>query len=146
MTWQNSFITRFEIKKSRTLALSLSNNQLTETRNGEIVFGAGYRFKEVPLEISGRKYESDLNIRFDLSVRDNKTLIRHLAQLVEDEVDQITAGQRVVKISTTADYALSPRFNVQFFFDRTLNKPHTSRSFLTADTNIGFSVRFTLAQ
>jgi cell surface protein SprA len=146
MTWQNSLITRFEIKKSRTLALSLSNNQLTETRNGEIVIGAGYRFKEVPLEISGRKYESDLNVRFDLSVRDNKTLIRHLAQMVEDEVDQITAGQRVIKISTTADYALSARFNIQFFFDRTLNKPYTSRSFLTADTNIGFSVRFTLAQ
>jgi cell surface protein SprA len=146
MTWQNSLITRFEIKKSRTLALSLSNNQLTETRNGEFVIGAGYRFKEVPLEISGRKYESDLNLRFDLSVRDNKTLIRHLALLTEDEVDQITTGQRVIKISTTADYALSTRFNIQFFFDRTLNKPYTSRSFLTADTNVGFSIRFTLAQ
>ena len=146
MTWQNSLLTRFEIKKSRTLALSLSNNQLTETRNGEYVIGAGYRFKEVPLDISGRKYESDLNLRFDLSVRDNKTLIRHLALLTEDEVDQITTGQRVIKISTTADYALSTRFNVQFFFDRTLNKPYTSRSFLTADTNVGFSIRFTLAQ
>ncbi len=146
MTWQNSFITRFEIKRGRTLGLSLSNNQLTETRNAEFVIGAGYRFREVPLEISGKKYESDLNVRFDLSVRDNKTLIRHLAQSTDDEVDQITTGQRVVKIGTTADYALSSRFNIQFFFDRTLNKPYTSRSFLTADTNIGFSVRFTLAQ
>ena len=128
------------------MALGLSNNQLTETRNNEIVVGAGYRFREVPLEISGNKYESDLNLRFDLSVRDNKTLIRHLAQMSEDEVDQITTGQRVVKLSTTADYALSSRFNIQFFFDRTLNKPYTSRSFLTADTNVGFSVRFTLAQ
>ena len=30
MTWKNSLLTRFEIKKSRMLSLSLSNNQLTE--------------------------------------------------------------------------------------------------------------------
>jgi len=145
-TWTNSLITRFEIRKSRVLALSLANNQLTESRNNDLVIGAGYRFKEVALKIGEKAYESDLNVRFDLTVRDNKTLIRYLAQTENDEVDQITSGDRMFKIMFTADYLLSPRFNLQFFFDRTLNKPHTSRSFLRVDTNVGFSLRFTLSQ
>jgi cell surface protein SprA len=145
-TWVNSLLTRFEIRKSRILALSMANNQLTESRNDEMIIGAGYRFKEVPLKIGQKAYESDLNVKFDLSVRDNKTIIRYLAQTENDEVDQITSGDRIFKIVFTADYLLSPRFNLQFFFDRTLNKPHTSRSFLRVDTNVGFSLRFTLSQ
>lgn len=145
-TWVNSLITRFEYRKSRLLALSLANNQLTESLNNELIIGAGYRFKEVPIKIGERAYESDLNVKFDLSVRDNKTIIRYLAQTEEDENDQITSGDRIFKIVFTADYLLSPRFNLQLFFDRTLNRPHTSRSFLRVDTNIGFSLRFTLTQ
>jgi cell surface protein SprA len=145
-TWVNSLITRFEYRKSRLLALSLTNNQLTESLNNELIIGAGYRFNEVALKIGEKAYTSDLNVRFDLSVRDNKTIIRYLAQTEEDENDQITSGDKIFKIAFTADYLLSPRFNLQFFFDRTLNKPHTSRSFLRVDTNIGFSLRFTLTQ
>ena len=145
-TWVNSLLTRIEFRKSRLLALSLANNLLTESINNEFIIGAGYRFKEVPLKIGEKAYKSDLNLKFDLSVRDNKTIIRYLAQDSGDETDQITSGDRIFKILFTADYLLSPRFNLQFFFDRTLNKPHTSRSFLRVDSNIGFSLRFTLTQ
>ena len=72
------------------LTLSLANNQLTESRNNELIIGAGYRFNKVPLKIGEKAYESDLNVKFDLSVRDNKTIIRYLAQTEEDENDQIT--------------------------------------------------------
>jgi cell surface protein SprA len=145
-TWVNSLLTRFELRKSRILALSLANNQLTESLNNELIIGAGYRFKEVPLKVGQKAFQSDLNLKFDLSVRDNKTIIRYLAQTKADEVDQITSGDKIFKIVFTADYLLSQRFNLQFFFDRTLNKPHTSRSFLRVDSNIGFSLRFTLSQ
>ncbi|MBN2481123.1 MAG: cell surface protein SprA [Bacteroidales bacterium] len=146
MAWVNSLSTRLEFRKSRVLALSLSNNQLTESLNNELIIGAGYRFNSVPVKIGERTFESDLNLRFDLAIRDNKTLIRYLAQTETFEVDQITAGDRYFKIEFTADYLLSPRFNLQLFFDRTLSKPHTSRSFLRVDTNVGFSLRFTLTQ
>jgi cell surface protein SprA len=145
-TWTNNLITRFEFRKSRILVLSLANNQLTESLNNELIIGAGYRFNEVPLKIGEKAYNSDLNIRFDLSIRDNKTIVRYLAQTENDESDQITMGDRIFKLGFTADYLLSPRFNLQFFFDRTLNEPHTSRSFRRVDTNIGFSLRFTLTQ
>jgi cell surface protein SprA len=145
-TWVNSLITRIEFRKSRILSLSLANNQLTESQNNEMIIGAGYRFKDVNIKVGQKAYESDLNLKFDLSVRDGKTLIRYLAQTEEAENDQITTGERIFKIMLTADYLLSPRFNLQFFFDRTLNKPHTSRSFLRVDSNVGFSLRFTLSQ
>ena len=144
ITWSNNLLTRFEIGKSRTLALSLGNNQLTESRNNDLIIGAGYRFKEVPIKVNEKLLKSDLNVRMDFSIRDNKTVIRHLAQNEDDETEQATSGQRIIKINATADYVLSPRFNLQLFFDRTLNDPYTSKTFLTADTNIGFSIRFTL--
>ncbi len=145
-TWNNNLITRIEYGKSRVLLLSLANNQLTESRNNDLIIGAGYRFNQVPLKIGEKAYKSDLNLRFDLTVRDNQTIVRYLALHEADENDQITTGEKLFKIEFTADYLLSPRFNLRFFFDRTLNKPHTSRSFLRVDTNIGFSLRFTLTQ
>ncbi|MFC2116153.1 cell surface protein SprA [Bacteroidota bacterium] len=147
MNWINSLTTRLELKKSRSLALSLANNQLTEISSKEIVVGAGYRFNEVPLifNLPGgnqTSMTSDLNVRADFSIRDNRTIIRKL----EEDVDQITAGQRVLKINFNLDYVLSDRFNLRLFFDRIVNKPFVSLSYPTANTNVGFSVRFTLAQ
>lgn len=147
MNWINSLTTRLELKKSRSLALSLANNQLTEISSNEIVVGAGYRFNELPLIFnlpggSQTSMTSDLNVRADFSIRDNRTIIRKL----EEDVDQITAGQRVLKINLNLDYVLSDRFNLRLFFDRIVNKPFVSLSYPTANTNVGFSIRFTLAQ
>jgi len=147
MNWVNSLTTRLEIKKSRSMALSLANNQLTEISSNEWVVGAGYRFSELPLifNLPGgnqTSMTSDLNVRADFSIRDNRTIIRKL----EEDVDQITAGQRVLKVNFNLDYVLSDRFNLRLFFDRIVNKPFVSLSYPTANTNIGFSIRFTLAQ
>ena len=148
MNWQNNLTSRFEIKRSRSLSLSLANNQLNEVSSSEIVVGGGYRFTEVPLIINlpggGQKsMTSDLNLMADLSIRDNRTMIRKLAV---ENLDQATSGQRVFKINITLDYALSNQFNLRLFFDRVMNTPIVSLSYPTANTNIGFSVRFTLAQ
>ena len=140
--WKNSLSTRIEFNRSRTLSLSTSNNQVNELSSKEIVVGAGYRFKEVQLIINQREYKSDLNARADLSIRDNRTVIRKLAE----DSDQITAGQRIITLKTTFDYVLSDRFNLRFFFDQRINKPFVSLSYPTSNTNIGFSVRFTLVQ
>jgi cell surface protein SprA len=146
LTWINDMTTRFEIKKSRTLGLSLANNQLTEVNSEEYVVGAGYRFNDVQIVIrtGGRQRElkSDLNLRADFSIRDNKTIIRKIVE----EVDQPTAGQRILTIKVTADYVLSDRFNLRLFFDRVVNDPFVALTFPTANTNFGFSVRFTLSQ
>ncbi|MFW5656451.1 MAG: cell surface protein SprA [Bacteroidota bacterium] len=151
MTWLNSFNSRLEIKKTRSLGLNFANNQLIEVNNDELVIGAGYTIRDVELVIDAgsgqRAYSSDLNIRADLSIRDTKTILRNLSFDPEDDLpNEITAGEKRITMKTTMDYQLSDSFNVSFFFDRVMNTPATSRSFPYANTNIGFSVRFTLIQ
>lgn len=145
ITWINDFETRAELKTSRNLALSFSNNQITEVLSNEMVFGIGYRFTHMDVIIKTKKsqkaYSNDLNIRGDLSFRKNKTILR---KIVEQD-DQLTAGQNSITLKTTADYMLSDRFQLRLYYDRILNKPLVG-SFNTSNSNFGVSFRFTLAQ
>jgi cell surface protein SprA len=146
MNWKNSLTTRFEWKKSRTVSLNLTSNQVADARINELVVGAGYRFDNVQiiLKTGGgqRKLESDLNIRLDFSLRDNKTLARKLVE----NVNQPVVGSRVFMVGATADYVLSDRFNLQVFADHTMNNPFVANTFPTSNTNFGFSLKFTLVQ
>jgi len=146
MNWKNSLTTRFEWKKSRTVSLNLTSNQVADTRINELIIGAGYRFDNVQIVLKtggGQKaLKSDLNLRFDLSVRDNKTLAR---KLIED-VNQAVVGQKVFTAGLSADYVLSDRFNLQIFADHTMNNPFVANTFPTSNTNFGFSLKFTLVQ
>jgi len=146
MNWKNSLTTRFEWRKSRTVTLNLTSNQVSDARINELIFGAGYRFDNVQIILktgNGQKaLKSDLNLRFDLSIRDNKTLAR---KLIED-VNQPVVGQKVFTLGATADYVLSDRFNLQIFADRSMNNPFVANTFPTSNTNFGFSLKFTLVQ
>jgi cell surface protein SprA len=145
MTWKNSLLTKVEIKKSRVLALSLANNQLTETGSQEYVIGLGYRIKDVEFKMfsggRGKKVSSDLDLKLDFNVMNNKTIIR---KVIED-VEQITMGQQVFKIKFSADYVVNQRLNVKAFYDRVITNPFISTTFPSSITNVGFSLRFTLA-
>jgi len=145
ITWINDFETRAELKTSRNLALSFSNNQMTEVLSNEMSFGLGYRFSRMDLIVKTKKsqksYSNDLNMRADLSFRKNKTILRKIVEGVDD----LTAGQDAITLKTTADYMLSDRFQLRLYFDKILNKPKVG-SFNTSNTNFGVSFRFTLAQ
>lgn len=146
MTWNNSLISKFEYKKARNLSLSFANKQLTEVSSNEIVIGLGYRFKDVKLNLSsgGRKQQlkSDLNVKMDLSIRENKTVLRRL----DEAINQISTGNRMVSINASADYVINQRFNIRLFFDKTITNPFVSSQFPNSTTNAGVSLRFTLAQ
>ena len=145
MTWKNSLLTKVEIKRSRVLALSLANNQLTETGSNEYIVGVGYRIKDVEFNLlsggRGKKMSSDLDLKLDLNIRNNKTVIR---KVIEDE-EQITMGQRIISIKFSADYVMNQRLNIKLFYDRVVTNPFISTTFPGAITNAGFSLRFTLA-
>jgi len=149
MTWHNSLLTKFEYGKSRTISLSLNNNQINESRNNDYTVGAGYRFKEVPLNIktggSKKQIKSDLNVRFDLTFRDNYTILRFLASDVSvEEISNITTGTRKLTMGLTADYVFSDKFSMQLFVDHDANTPYTSNSYKTTETNVGVTLRLTL--
>jgi cell surface protein SprA len=144
--WMSDLTTRGEIKRTRNLILAFANNQLTETLSSEYTLGVGYRFTQMDLIIKTKRkqqaYSNDLNIRADISYRKTKTLLRQL----DEDKDQLTAGQGAFSIKTYAEYMLSDRFQMRVFFDKIMNTPYTSLSFSTSNTNIGVSFRFTLAQ
>jgi cell surface protein SprA len=146
MNWRNSLTTRIEFKKSRTITLNLSSNQIADIRNDEMIIGVGYRFSDVQIVVrSGgvqRPLRSDLTVRIDVSMRDNKTMARKLIE----EVNQPVAGQKMMRFGATADYVLSDRFNLQIFVDHSRNNPFVANTFPTSNTNAGFSLRFTLIQ
>ena len=143
-TLKNGLLAKVEYNRDRNLTLGLTNYQVTEVRGKEYVIGTGYRFKNVklPFTIGSKKPESDLNLRVDLSLRDNFTVIRKM----EERQNQVTAGQNVLSIKTSADYVLNQRLNVRAFYERVINTPVISTSFPSANTNLGISLRFTLAQ
>jgi cell surface protein SprA len=143
-TLTNSLIAKFEYNRDRNLSLSLANYQVTEVRGKEFVIGSGYRFKNVklPFAVGGATPKSDLNLRVDLSLRENATVIRKM----EEGQNQVTAGQNIISIRTSADYVLNQRLNIRAFYDRVINTPVISTSFPSINTNAGLSLRFTLAQ
>lgn len=148
MTMKNSMLARLEYKKTRNLSLSFVNNQLTEVRINEFVIGTGYRFKSVPFTVRSLatnkpvKLKSDLNIKIDFSIRDNKTILRR----IEENNNQISTGTRQVSINASADYMISQKLNIRLYYDQTLNNPYLDSQIPTSNLNAGISLRFTLAQ
>ncbi|MFP5470948.1 MAG: cell surface protein SprA [Bacteroidia bacterium] len=143
-TLQNSLILKLEFKKDRNLSLSMTNSQITEIRGNEIVLGSGYRFEqiELPIKIGGKNPVSDLNIRADVSYRNNETIMR---KIVEGQ-NQATAGQKNIAIKITADYQLGKSLTIRYYYDHNINDPVINTSFRTSKVSSGLALRFTLAQ
>jgi cell surface protein SprA len=122
----------------------LVNNQMAEIYTWEYVIGAGYRFDKLKLKIrtpgGGTKpLESDLNLRADVSIRDNMTIIHDLNQ----STNNITQGQKVITTKITADYQLSEKLMLTAYYDRLVTVPKVGL-FKTSVTEFGFKFQFTL--
>lgn len=142
LSWKNSLVTKVEYRKTRNISMTLTNNQITEIYSSEFILGSGYKFQNVEFKINQRTFKSDLTLKFDLSIKDNKTILRKIVE----QFNQVSAGQRVFTLNTSAEYQLSQRITLRAFFDKVLNYPHVSSQFINGSTNAGISVRFTLTQ
>ncbi len=149
MGWVNSLLSDFEWRRSRNLSFSFVDNQLTEMSTDEYIVGLGYRFKNIRLSFislgaAGRKskYASDLNLKFDFSLRRNMTILRR----VDEDINEISTGSQVTSIAFTADYNLSQRFSLRFYFNKDINSPYVSNQYRTSVTKGGITLRVTLAQ
>ena len=143
----NSLTTKAEVRKTRSLAMSFANNQLTDMESWEYVLGSGYRFENLPVilktQLGGKKVlKSELRLQGDFSIRNTQTILRKLVE----NTNTPTAGQWSYALKLSADYMLSEQINIRLFFDRTVNTPLVSLSFPTSTTSFGISVRFMLEQ
>ena len=146
-TMKNSLMAKIEYKKTRNLSLSFVGNQLTEMKSNDFVTGVGYRFKNVKFTVrsmtTGKKtpIKSDLNLKLDFSIRDNKTILRRIE--VNDNLP--STGSRQLSINFSADYMVSQKLNIRLYYETSSSKPYTNQ-IPTSTTNAGISLRFTLAQ
>ena len=142
MEFKNSFKFLAELKTDRALSLSLDNNLLTESSGEEYILGMGYRIKDLQFRtnIGGRRstLKGDLNLKADLSYRNNITVLRNL----EIDNNQVTAGQTLWSIKVTADYALSRNLTGLFFYDHNFSKFAISTAFPQTSIRSGITIRY----
>jgi cell surface protein SprA len=110
----------------------------------EWVIGTGYKFEKVKLPFEFIKKPSPVNLRVDVSFRDNLTVIRKIDDQ-NGHSNQATAGQRVISIKSSADYNLTNNLVIQFYYDQTLNTPKIATSYPTGNMATGIRLRFNLA-
>ena len=146
MTLTNSFMIKVDYNKGRNLSLSFANNQITEMSSNELAVSAGYRFKDLKIGVafagSKRQIVSDLNIAVGFSMRDNTTVLRKVAE----NVNQISSGMLNFTINATADYQISTMVGLQFYYKHLINKPYISTQYQNSNVEAGISVRLTLTQ
>ena len=144
MKMKNSFSMRGELKRDRTLTMNFNNSTLTDIKGTEYIFGFGYVFKDVKMKTSftGKKQtlKGDINLRADVSLRDNLTLIRS----VNSENDQISGGQKLFSIKFTADYRLNSNLTASFYYNHQTSRYAISTTFPRQSINAGFNFIYNL--
>ena len=145
---QNSLTPSIEYKKSRTITLGFSNNQITEVNGREIVIGCGYTFKDLGFSLSlfdgngSKKVSNDLKLKLDIGFRRDITTLRS----IDERHSQISAGQNKVNIYLTGDYNLSQRLGMQVFFKYDMTNPFIANAYKTTNVFAGITARFSLTQ
>jgi len=165
MTFNNNLTAKVEYRKTRVLTLSMTSQQITETRSNDLVIGAGYKIaglnlfaprrtvrtkkrgskqaqqEEQQTASANRGFSNDLNLRFDISFRNQSALCRD----IPTALTQATSGNKAVQVSFSADYALSKYLTLTAYYDRQMNKPLlTSSSYPTTTQDFGVSLKFIL--
>lgn len=142
---KSNISTRIEFRKSRNLALNMSNAQVTETTNNDVTLDLGYSkvgFK-LPWRWQGRTMtlQNDLTMRVAASVRDSKTVQRKI-----NDKSTITNGNLSWQIRPTITYKINNQLDFTFYMERNVTDPKVLSSYKRATTAFGVQLRFGLAQ
>jgi cell surface protein SprA len=161
----------FEYKKSRQLAMSFVDFNLSETRSEGFTTDFGYRLKNVDIPfLTGNKAKKGgsskkkkakkpaantpptppggggANNVHDLNIKFNMSYTNDVTivhSFLRDQA-QPSRGTNNLKISPSVDYQLNRRLALRLFMDYNSTKPVTSRSFPITTVNGGITVQFKL--
>ena len=140
-SFKNNLTTKFEVRKSKTISLSLIDYQVSENASTEYVIGFGFRKKGVrlPFKLFGaQKLKNELICKMDIGLRDDRNSNTFLA----NNISVTSRGQKVIRVSPSVDYAVNQKLTLHFFFDRQQTIPYVSTSFPTTNTKAGVTLRF----
>ncbi|SOS76000.1 cell surface protein SprA [Tenacibaculum piscium] len=141
---KNDFSFKGEIRTDRSLTLNFNNNTLTDITGTQYIIGFGYKIKDVKFvtRFTGKKQtiKGDINLRTDISLRDNLTLIRS----VDKENSQITGGEKLFGLKFIADYNLSSSLTASIYYNHQTFKYAVSTTFPRQSINAGVSIIYNL--
>jgi len=145
MAFKNHLTAKFDIRKSKIESLSLIDYQISEVASTEYVIGLGFRKKgiKLPFKVFGvQKLKNELITKLDIGLRDDKSSNTFFA----DNINVVSRGQKVIRISPTVDYSVNQKLTLHFFYDRQQTIPYVSNSYPTTTTRAGVTLRFIFAQ
>ena len=91
----------------------------------------------------GSGVNHDLNMRLDISLRDQAAITRDIAS----RTSAASSGNSALKISFMADYTLSRLMTLSAYYERQTNKPLlSSSSYPTTTHDFGLSMKFSLTR
>lgn len=138
---------KVDYNKTRNVALSMANAQVTELRSNDIIIGIGKTWKKGTFRLPGKTkggskrkpLKNELTLKVDFSIKDTKTTQRSL-----DGGNTVTAGNWNFQLKPNVSYKMNKRATLQLYFERTINDPYISTSFRRSTTAFGFRLRFNL--
>ena len=173
VTLMSGLTVKAEYRRTRVLNLSMTSIQINESRSNDWVLGFGYKISDFRLfgssasrkikkaqggksknknnqnakttTTSSRKngVNHDLNLRLDISLRDQAAITRDIAS----RTSAASSGNSALKISFMADYTLSRLLTLSAYYDRQTNKPLlSSSSYPTTTHDFGISMKFSLTR
>ena len=147
MTLKNSLSFKAEYRKQRNVTLNISSVQLTEGHTNEIVFGTGYTVKDLHFTAKTknggqRKVSNDLKLTVDFSYKNVVTLLRK----IEENLTQASSGNKVWGLKISADYVVSQKINIQFYYDHQSTIPLISSSYPIKTDNAGITIKLMLTR
>jgi cell surface protein SprA len=171
VTLQSGLTVKAEYRRTRVLTLSMTSVQINESRSNDIVLGMAYKISDFHLFGSGasRKIKKaqrgksktadtsksntsnakktginqDLNLRLDISLRDQAAITRDIAS----RTSAASSGNSALKISFMADYTLSKLLTLSAYYYRQTNTPLlSSSSYPTTTRDFGLSLKFSLTR
>ena len=176
VTLNNNMTLKLEYRTTRVINLSMTSAQINETSSKDAVFGWGYKiddfkfsslFKKKPKAKGGKgqkgKDDTDqktnaaknqkqsgknnfahaVNLSFDFSFRNQDALRRD----IQTGLTEATSGNKAIKASFQASYAVSRWVSLSLYYDRQRNAPLLSSSaYPTITQDFGMSMKISLTR
>jgi len=137
----NGWTFNTELRKSRTMNLSIAGGQVVEADQNQYVVGTNYKISDFHpwgfLEKS--KTKNDLSLTGKLTYKNQHSLLRK----IEQNYTQASSGNKTFVVEVMGDYVISKNMNMTLFYDLESTVPLVS-SYPVTSSAFGFSIRFSL--
>ena len=140
-TLNNGWTLKTEIRKSRSMTLSVTGGQVIEADQDQYVVGTNYKISDFhPWGfLANSKIKNDLSLTGNLTYKNQFSLLRK----IEDNYTQASSGNKTMVVEILGDYAISRNMNMTMFYNLESTIPLVS-SYPVTSSDFGFSMRFTL--